>query len=110
MITRRGGLGDQSERSVDLLPGQGFVVPKGVTHCTRAPEPSVILMVETAACGHAPFLKKKPQPSVHSDGRYDPSTFFGIAPPLDFLILKKRKPIHRQILKFSETETRISIN
>jgi hypothetical protein len=37
------------ERSVDLLPGQGFVVPKGVMHCTRAPERSVILMVETAA-------------------------------------------------------------
>ena len=31
-------------------------------------------------------------------------------PPLDFFILKNRKPIHRQILKFSKTETRISIN
>jgi mannose-6-phosphate isomerase-like protein (cupin superfamily) len=40
---------DLEERSVDLLPGQGFVVPKGVMHCTRAPERSVILMVETAA-------------------------------------------------------------
>jgi hypothetical protein len=29
--------------------------------------------------------------------------------PLDFLIVKNRKPIHRQNLKFSETETRISI-
>jgi hypothetical protein len=25
------------------------------------------------------------------------------------LILKNRKPVHRQILKFSETETRISV-
>ena len=40
---------DLEGRSVDLLPGQGFVVPKGVMHCTRAPERSVILMVETAA-------------------------------------------------------------
>ena len=40
---------DLEGRSVDLLPGQGFVVPKGVRHCTRAPEKSVILMVETAA-------------------------------------------------------------
>ena len=37
------------DRSVELLPSQGFVVPKGVMHCTRAPEKSVILMVETAA-------------------------------------------------------------
>jgi len=40
---------DLEARSVDLLPGQGFVVPKGVMHCTRAPERSVILMVESAA-------------------------------------------------------------
>jgi mannose-6-phosphate isomerase-like protein (cupin superfamily) len=39
---------DLEGRSVDLLPGQGFVVPKGVMHCTRAPERSVILMVENA--------------------------------------------------------------
>jgi mannose-6-phosphate isomerase-like protein (cupin superfamily) len=32
-----------------LLPNQGFTVPKGVLHRTRAPERSVILMVETAA-------------------------------------------------------------
>jgi mannose-6-phosphate isomerase-like protein (cupin superfamily) len=36
-------------RSIELLPNQGFVVPKGVTHRTRAPEKSIILMVETAA-------------------------------------------------------------
>jgi len=40
---------DLEGRSVELLPNQGFVVPKGVMHCTRAPEKSVILMVETAA-------------------------------------------------------------
>ena len=37
------------ERVVELLPRQGFTVPKGVVHRTRAPERSVILMVETAA-------------------------------------------------------------
>ena len=31
---------------MDLGPGQGFVVPKGVVHRTRAPERAVILMVE----------------------------------------------------------------
>jgi oxalate decarboxylase/phosphoglucose isomerase-like protein (cupin superfamily) len=40
---------DLEGRSVELQPNEGFVVPKGVTHCTRAPEKSVILMVETAA-------------------------------------------------------------
>ena len=39
---------DLEDRSVDLRPGQGFVVPRGVTHRTRAPERAVILMVETA--------------------------------------------------------------
>ena len=36
-------------RVVELMPRQGFVVPKGVVHRTRAPERSVILMIETAA-------------------------------------------------------------
>jgi mannose-6-phosphate isomerase-like protein (cupin superfamily) len=40
---------DLEGRSVELEPQQGFVVPKGVLHRTRAPERSVILMVETAA-------------------------------------------------------------
>jgi len=40
---------DLEGRSVELLPNQGFVVPKGVMHCTRSPEKSVILMIETAA-------------------------------------------------------------
>jgi hypothetical protein len=39
---------DLESRSVDLQPRQGFVVPKGVVHRTRAPERAVILMVENA--------------------------------------------------------------
>jgi Cupin domain len=39
---------DLEGRTVELAPRQGFVVPKGVTHRTRAPERTVILMVETA--------------------------------------------------------------
>ena len=37
---------DLDDRTVDLAPGQGFVVTKGVPHRTRAPERTVILMVE----------------------------------------------------------------
>jgi mannose-6-phosphate isomerase-like protein (cupin superfamily) len=40
---------DLEGRSVELKPRQGFVVPKGVVHRTRAPERTVILMAETAA-------------------------------------------------------------
>lgn len=39
---------DLEGRTVELLPGQGFVVPKGVMHRPRAPERTVILMVEGA--------------------------------------------------------------
>ena len=39
---------DLKERTVELAPRQGFVVPKGVTHRTRALERTVILMVENA--------------------------------------------------------------
>ena len=39
---------DLEDRVVDLAPRQGFVVPKGVTHRTRAPERAVILMIEGA--------------------------------------------------------------
>lgn len=35
-------------RVVGLGPREGFVVPKGVVHRTRAPVRSVILMIETA--------------------------------------------------------------
>ena len=40
---------DLEDRSVDLQAREGFVVPKGAVHRTRAPDPAVILMVETAA-------------------------------------------------------------
>ena|SRR5689334_17827524 len=39
---------DLEGRTVELTPGKGFVVPKGVLHRTRAPERTVILMVENA--------------------------------------------------------------
>jgi len=40
---------DLEDRTVDLAPRQGFVVPKGIVHRTRARERTVILMVENAA-------------------------------------------------------------
>jgi mannose-6-phosphate isomerase-like protein (cupin superfamily) len=39
---------DLEDRTVDLTAGKGFVVPKGVKHRPRAPEKTVILMVERA--------------------------------------------------------------
>jgi mannose-6-phosphate isomerase-like protein (cupin superfamily) len=39
---------DLEDRTIDLAPGQGFVVPRGVLHRPRAPERTVILMVEGA--------------------------------------------------------------
>jgi mannose-6-phosphate isomerase-like protein (cupin superfamily) len=39
---------DLENRTVELSPRQGFVVPKTVVHRTRAPERTVILMVEGA--------------------------------------------------------------
>jgi len=39
---------DLEDRTVELAPQQGFVVPKGVVHRTRAPQRTVILMVENA--------------------------------------------------------------
>jgi mannose-6-phosphate isomerase-like protein (cupin superfamily) len=39
---------DLEGRSVELMPRQGLVVPKGVLHRTRAPLRTVILMVENA--------------------------------------------------------------
>ena len=39
---------DLEGRSVELAPGQGFVVPRGVTHRTRALKRTTILMVENA--------------------------------------------------------------
>jgi len=40
---------DLEDRSVELQPLEGFVVPKGVLHRTRAPQRAVILMAETSA-------------------------------------------------------------
>jgi mannose-6-phosphate isomerase-like protein (cupin superfamily) len=37
---------DLEYRTIKLLPRQGFVVPKGVLHRTRAPQRTVMLMVE----------------------------------------------------------------
>jgi mannose-6-phosphate isomerase-like protein (cupin superfamily) len=39
---------DLEGRTVELQPRQGFVVPKGILHRTRAPERTIILMVEGA--------------------------------------------------------------
>ena len=39
---------DLEDRTVALRPGQGFVVPKGARHRPRAPERTIILMVEGA--------------------------------------------------------------
>jgi mannose-6-phosphate isomerase-like protein (cupin superfamily) len=39
---------DLEERTVELAPRQGFTVPRGVVHRTRAPERTVVLMVEAA--------------------------------------------------------------
>lgn len=38
--------------SIELHPQQGYVVPKGVLHRTRAPNKTTILMIET--CGIIP--------------------------------------------------------
>ena len=40
---------DLEGRTVELGEREGYVVPKGVVHRTRAPERTVMLMVETAA-------------------------------------------------------------
>ncbi len=37
---------DLEDRTVDISPGQGFMVPKGVSHRTRAPIRTSILMIE----------------------------------------------------------------
>ena len=39
---------DLEDREVELRPWQGFTVPKGVVHRTRAPQRAVILMLENA--------------------------------------------------------------
>ncbi len=40
---------DLEARTVELAPRQGVVIPKGVMHRPRAPQRTVMLMVETSA-------------------------------------------------------------
>jgi mannose-6-phosphate isomerase-like protein (cupin superfamily) len=37
---------DLEEKTIELNPKQGFVVPRGIRHRTRAPQRTVMLMVE----------------------------------------------------------------
>lgn len=39
---------DLEDRTVELAPNQGFTIPKGVVHRTRAPVRTVMLMMEGA--------------------------------------------------------------
>jgi mannose-6-phosphate isomerase-like protein (cupin superfamily) len=39
---------DLEERTVELAPRQGLTVPRGVSHRPRAPEKTVVVMVEEA--------------------------------------------------------------
>ena len=49
LIDLEGGVEDHPEpRVIELAPGQGFVVPRTVVHRTRAPQRTVVLMVENA--------------------------------------------------------------
>ena len=48
VLTGRFFIDLEEQRTVDLGPQQGFVVPRGIVHRTRAPERTVILMVENA--------------------------------------------------------------
>jgi len=40
---------DLEGRTVELSPRQGLLVPRGVLHRTRAPERTVVLMIEAAS-------------------------------------------------------------
>ena len=40
---------DLEGRTAELAPGQGFVVPRGVVHRTRAPTRTIVLMIESAS-------------------------------------------------------------
>jgi mannose-6-phosphate isomerase-like protein (cupin superfamily) len=39
---------DLEERTVEILPRHGIMVPQGVRHRTRAPKRTVVLMIEAA--------------------------------------------------------------
>ena len=47
-VVSGGLLIDLEGRTVELQPGQGFTIPKGLVHRTRALERTVVLMVESA--------------------------------------------------------------
>ena len=47
-VTQGALLVDVENRTVELLPGQGIVVPKGTMHRARAPQRTVMLMVDNA--------------------------------------------------------------
>jgi len=38
----------EGDKSIEINSHQGYVVPKGVVHKTRAPEKTVVLMIESA--------------------------------------------------------------
>ena len=40
---------DLEDRTIELAPRQGVVIPKGVMHRPRAPQRTVMLMVETSS-------------------------------------------------------------
>jgi oxalate decarboxylase/phosphoglucose isomerase-like protein (cupin superfamily) len=40
---------DLEGKTIELAPGQGFVVPRTIVHRTRAPQRTVILMFENAS-------------------------------------------------------------
>ena len=39
---------DLEGRTIELGPNQGTVIPRGASHCPRAPERTVVLMIEGA--------------------------------------------------------------
>lgn len=39
---------DLEDKTIELGPRQGFLVPRGVTHRTRAPDRTVMMMIEGA--------------------------------------------------------------
>lgn len=39
---------DLEDRTIELSPRQGITVPRGIVHCTRAPERTIMLMMEGA--------------------------------------------------------------
>jgi hypothetical protein len=60
---------DLEGRSVELKPLEGFVVPKGVVHRTRAPQRAVILMAETSAIVPTRRCPEPPQVAPQESAR-----------------------------------------